>query len=594
VLSEHKTVVIDIEETEKTRLDEQSGLSEIDVSGVLSVNNVSEKSRIWNVRVFLGDTRESTNIGEETIPAGEVEAGGAWETTYDISAETPIMTLTEVFDTCEEVKTEEPHWAYAFGKDNPVKITITLKNETEWQIDNIVLNKTIPSELTDISIEAVKSGTAEFDEGTGIVAWKDFLVYPQEESTIVITATGRVSDVDQKGAGDLVVTYRGEDQIRSVLAPDMTALTEFLTGIETAENEPNSWECTLECSNESDLVVRLDKAEVYLEPESGGDKEKMIDEAPALELVPDQEWKSSFEVSSKSPPKCTQEVIYTPTNVVTMRVLGTIDKTPQPVPVYRIEYSKAFDPPEVASFDKSPVEVTIEVTNIGTAKLNEVLIEDNLPDDVMPPTTEYVEVFVKGEKYEGEVEISVDPDDQEPETPHKLTIKIADLKESVGELEPGESVKINYSIMTWKSRPEKEYPSPIRCSANTYPPGLEAEVASDDDGHKIGVVYKKRRISAKKGINKGSEAGEYIVQLVIENRGEVTVENVRVIDWIPTGFEFVSVEPAELEPSQAKADGGTNLNWTFERMNPDDKKKIRVTVRGEGEYERREPEVTSD
>jgi hypothetical protein len=28
-------------------------------------------------------------------------------------------------------------------------------------------------------------------------------------------------------------------------------------------------------------------------------------------------------------------------------------------------------------------------------------------------------------------------------------------------------------------------------------------------------------------------------------------------------------------------------------MNPGDQKKIRVTVQGEGEYERREPEVTS-
>ncbi|UCE10155.1 MAG: DUF11 domain-containing protein [Candidatus Thorarchaeota archaeon] len=593
-MSEHKTVVIDIEETEKAQLDEHSGLSEIEVSGVLSVKNVSEKSRIWNVRVLLGDTRDRTNIGEETIPAGEVDAGGRWDTTYDVSAKAPILTLTEVFDTCEEVKTEEPHWAYAFGKDNPVKMTITLKNETDGQIDNIVLNKTIPSELTEITIDEVTSGTAEFDEGTGVVVWKDFVIYPQEESTVVIKASGRVKDVDAKGAGEMVVTYRGEEQTRSVLAPDMTALTEFLAGIESAETEPNSWECTLECSNESDLVVRLDKAEVYLEPEDGGDKEKMIDEAPAVELAPNDEWRSSFEVTSKSPPKCTQEIIYTPTNVVTKRVLGTIDKTPQLVPVYRIEYSKTFDPPKVASFDKTPVEVTIEVTNAGSAKLNEVQVLDNLPDDIMPPTSEYVEVFVRGDKYDGEMEIAIDPDDQDPDSPHTLSVKLSNLKDSVGELEPDETMRINYSIMTWKSRPEKEYPSPIRCLANTYPPGLEAEIASDEDGHKIGVVYKKRRISAKKGINKGSETGEYIVQLVIENKGEVTVENVRVTDWIPEDFEFVSVEPEDLEPSQAAADGGTNLGWIFERMNPEDKKKIRVTVRGEGEYERREPEVISD
>jgi hypothetical protein len=40
-------------------------------------------------------------------------------------------------------------------------------------------------------------------------------------------------------------------------------------------------------------------------------------------------------------------------------------------------------------------------------------------------------------------------------------------------------------------------------------------------------------------------------------------------------------------------EGGSFMVWTWTRMNPGDKKKIKVTVQGEGEYERREPEVTS-
>ncbi|MBN2230423.1 MAG: DUF11 domain-containing protein [Candidatus Thorarchaeota archaeon] len=588
-----KKVIIDLEESEKTTLRGSSELESVDVSGVLSVINVSEKSRIWNVRVHLGDSRGTTDISEDTLSAGEIDVGGKWESGYKVTVDAPIVTLTEVFDTCGKIETDAPHWAYVIGKENPVKITLTIKNETDGEIDSIILNKTIPAELSNIEILSAKSGKAEYDEGTKQLVWKDFVVYPREESTLVIGATGQIDDTQPKSAGEIVLSYKGEGQQRSVLDPDLTALTEFLTGIETAETEPNQWDCTLECSNESDLIVRLDKAEVFLTPESGGEKKKMIDAAPSIELGPDQEWSASFSVSSKETPKCTQELLYTPVNAVIKRVLGTIEKTPQEVPCYSIDYVKTFDPPSVNSFDKTPVEVTIEVKNNGTARLNEIEIHDVIPDDVMPPTSEHISIWVRGEKYTGPYEFVIDPDDQNPEKKHNLTFKLESLKDSVGELEPGESVKINFAIMAWRNRPEKEYPAPIACYGNTYPAGLPVEVASPEDGHKLGVIYKKRAISTKKAINKGSGAGEYLIVLVVSNNGEVTAENIQMTDWIPAGFEYISTDPEDDQPEIKEFSGGTNMVWNWTRMNPGDSKKIRVTVQGEGEYERREPEVTS-
>ena len=595
--NEQRTVIIDLEETEKAFVGGLSKLERAKANGVLTVNNVSERSRIWNVRVLLPEGTEGTSIDEDSISAGEIDAGATWNTEYDIEIKKPIVTLTETYDTCWTVDSEEPHWAYVYGKENPVRIEITLKNETNGEIDNIVLNKTIPPELEMLNIERTSSGFAEVDEGTKTVIWKDFVIFPKEEASILISAIGTVKDAETKGGGEVVLTYRGEGQQRSSLNPDMTALSEFLTGIETAETEPNQWECTLECSNESDLTVRLDKAEVYLTPEDGSEKQKMIDETPGFEMAPGQDWSSTFEIESKSPPKCTQEVVYTPMRVVTKRVLGTVEKIPQDIPVVQIDYRKEFDPPDVNSFDKTPVEVTVEVKNNGTARFNSLTIEDRLPDDVMPPKPEHAKVWVRGKEYEGQLEIEVDPDDQNPEVPHKITFKMMNLKDSVGEVEPGETVSVNYAIMAWRSRPEKEYPCPIRCLAETHPAGLPSEVASAEDGHKIGIIYKKRSISAKKAINKGAEAGEYIVVLVIENKGEVTVENVKVTDWIPTGFEYVSADPEEESPTASPTEDGTNLVWNWTRMNPGDKRRISVTVQaGEdaGEYERREPETTSD
>ncbi len=593
-MSEHKSIIIDLEETEIANLSEFGDLSTIKTTGILSVNNVSERCRVWNVRVLVPDEREGTDIQEDTLIAGEIEAGGKWEHAYTVDVSAPIVTLTETYDTCSDFGGDLPNWAYVHGKETKVKVTLHLKNETDAQLENVILNKTIPPELTNVEISSVKSGNAEYDEGTRQVVWRDLVIYPNEESTLVLTGISRVDDVEIRNAGEIVVTYKAENLQRSSLKPDMTALTEFLTGIETAETEPNEWECTLECSNESDLMVRLDKAEVYLIPEDGGEKVKKIEEAPALEMIPGQEWSSTFEVSSKSPPKCTQEVIYTPMNRVTSRVIGTIEKAGQPIPVAHITYTKVFDPPEVNSFDKTPVEVDIEVKNAGTAKLNSIKIVDKLPDDVMPPKTEHVSIWVRGEEYTGEFKVTVDPDDQNPETPHTMTFEILNLKDTVGELEPGESVKVNYAIMAWRSRPEKEYPSPIEIYANTHPEGVTADAISEPDTHKIGILYKKRRISVKKAINKGANAGEYIILLVVENKGEVTVENVKVTDWIPSAFEYVSTDPMEEEPSVTEVEDCSAMTWIWTRMNPGDQKKLRVSVKGEGEYERREPEVVSD
>jgi len=593
-LSEHKSIVIDLEESEKTNLNEFGKFANITTTGTLSVNNVSERCRIWNVKVLVPLGREGTNINNDSLVAGEIDAGGKWEHPYTVDVEAPIVTLTETYDTCGDIDSDGPHWAYVHGKETQVRVTLVLKNETDGQLENVILNKTIPPDLSNVMVHSVKSGSAEYDEGTRQVVWKDLVIYPHEDSILVLTGTSSVDDVEIKNAGEIVVTYKAEKQQRSALKPDMNALTEFLTGIETAETEPNEWECTLECSNESDLMVKLDQAEVFLIPEDGGEKEKRIEERPALEMIPGQEWSSKFEVSSKSPPKCTQEVIYTPMNKVTSRVLGTIEKKGQPIPVAHITYTKEFDPPEVNSFDKTPVEVNIEVRNQGTAKLNEMKIVDNLPDDVMPPKTEHVSIWIRGAEYTGEYTVTVDPDNQNPETPHKMIFEIKNLKDTIGELEPGESLKINYAIMAWRNRPEKEYQSPIQIYANTYPDGVTVDAISAPDYHKIGILYKKRRISAKKAINKGAGAGDYVIMLVVENKGEVTVENVKVTDWIPAGFEYVSTDPPEEEPSVKAVADGSNMIWSWTRMNPGDQKKLRVSVRGEGDYERREPEVETD
>jgi hypothetical protein len=79
----------------------------------------------------------------------------------------------------------------------------------------------------------------------------------------------------------------------------------------------------------------------------------------------------------------------------------------------------------------------------------------------------------------------------------------------------------------------------------------------------------------------------------VSNNGEVTAENIQMTDWIPAAFEYVSTEPEDDKPIITKVSDGTNMVWNWARMNPGDQKRIKVSVQGDGDYERHEPEVTS-
>ncbi len=586
-----KKVIIDLEETEETEIGEHSEQLSIAVEGVLTVNNVSEQHRIWNTNVDVSEGRDSTDFDADILHVGEVNPQDKWSTNYGVKAEAPILTLSEVFDACRTVESEDPHYAYVYGFTNPVKFTITLKNEIDVQIDNIVLKKTIPPEITTLKIENASVGNAVFDEENRVVTWSDFILFPGESATLELVADAEMSDVSVKNAGEIVVTYKAENAQKSKLNPDLTALTEVLVGIDKEETEPNHWVCTLEFENTTDILVRLDKAEVFYTDESGN-TQKMIDEEPHLEIPPGEHWSKSFELDSKNPPECSHNVVHTPVRTITKRVIGTIKKVAQSVPVYRVELNKVFDPPEVNSFDKTPVDVTLEAINAGTAPLNQVIIIDTIPEDVMPPKKEHITIMINDKEYDGEFDFVLDPDDENPENAHIMTITLNLTDDWL--LQPDQKIVVSYAIMAWKPRPEKTYPAPLTVKGNVIPAGLHAEVSTPEEEPKLLIKYRRRRISAFKGINKGSQSGQFVIPLRIENRGEVTIENVVVKDWIPKGYKLVSVEPEDLQPETQDVEDGTLLIWKFVKMFPGDKKEIKYVVEGEGEYERRDPEVSGD
>jgi len=163
--------------------------------------------------------------------------------------------------------------------------------------------------------------------------------------------------------------------------------------------------------------------------------------------------------------------------------------------------------------------------------------------------------------------------------------------ESIGGLNLGESLNIEYPVISWNPRPTEEYLSPFVVKANAFP-HVEPTVY-EGDPVRIGVRYVRRKLAVFKTVQPGKSAGEYIIPLKFVNKGEVAVENVKITDFIPEGYTLTGWEPADIEPEVQETPEGTYISWRFSRIEKGNEISVKYRIEGKGPYIRKEPTVTT-
>jgi len=98
-------------------------------------------------------------------------------------------------------------------------------------------------------------------------------------------------------------------------------------------------------------------------------------------------------------------------------------------------------------------------------------------------------------------------------------------------------------------------------------------------------------IARYKTVLPSQNPGEFVIRLRFINRGEVAVENVTIIDYIPLGYNLVSWEPEELKPEVQEIPKGINVMWTFKRIEKGNEVSLKYVIQGKGTYVRREPMI---
>lgn len=582
---------VDVTENVNCVITGKHEVKSLNVNGVLSVNNDSSKNRIWNAELRLGGI-ETTSLKENTLIAGEVLAGNKWTKEYTVPVEETVLKLKEIVDTCYE--NDQVNWALVYQRPMPVSCSITVSNPTDAYIDNIKVRKVIPKGFGDPEIEPPNTGTAEFEPESREVIWTNFELSSGSEATLVIKLKITAESIEPIGAGKVIAEYHIKDRTRSLLNPDILSISDSRFAIEPAESvsQPSTWDCTIEYLNTSEFLQRLLKVDIF--EIKGEMKDQLLSLEPNKDVPSRQSWEYKFTIKSAQMPVFETNIDYKVVKEVTRHVYATITKEDTMLPIERILTEKIFTPAQVDAYDKTPMTVTVQVSNIGSAQLDQVIIYDAVPEDFKPPSQERVKVYVNERELSQGVEIIINPNDDNPVVRHGFTVFVKNIKSFVGGLNPGQTLKCVYPIMAWEPKPEKNYLTPLRATGNITPLGLDVEYLElETNPPKVGIKYTRRAVRIyKEAVSPGAKAGQHVVPLAIVNTGEVSMANVTVKDFVPLGFSIVEWKPEELQPKVTESVDGLLLTWNFMRIEPGQEITLSYTVEGEGKYTRKEPQLS--
>ena len=586
--NEQNAVIIDLTETEDCTLTPDNEVSEMKVTGVLSVINPSSKSKIWNAVLKL-DGVEGTNLSSQEINVGEVSVKGQWTLDYTYTAEQPLLKVQEIIDTAPQLRSQVPHDTLAYGIQTTVEFVIKITNVSDAHITSIQVLKSLPAAFGVPEIEKPTAGKVIFHPKNRELIWKDFELYPNGDVELRFKVNITPEQGEPYSAGGLSVSYVTEGKTRSSIQPYLDAETSAYVGGSEEEDpkQPNRWICYLDFLNDSDFALKVNKAVIY-QTLPDGKRNPIAEEEPGAVVAAGESWRKEVIVESPEPPILDKEVDYSVEYIVTRKVIGHIEKQPKILPVLKIEAEKAYKPPEVDAYTKTPMTVVIQATNTGSAVIDEVTFIDEIPVDFKPSAPSDIRVF-KGETPIKDVRVERIPDDDDSSKSHTLTIVATNLVASVGGINPGEQITCEFPIFSWSPRPTTEYVGPFSVKANSALPVIPT--VYEGIPVKIGIKYVPRKIARYKTVLPGQNPGEFVIPLRFINRGEVAVENVTIIDYIPPGYNLVSWEPEELKPEVQETPEGTNVMWTFKRIEKGNEISLKYVIQGKGTYVRREPMI---
>ncbi|MHA1734450.1 MAG: hypothetical protein ACTSU5_21135 [Promethearchaeota archaeon] len=614
---------------------------EMVVAGNLRIVNPSTSDRLWDIDLNLANT-ERTDIPEPEVYIREVETESEYVQEFKIEDDgTRHVLVDEFISTIGDP--EKPAFFLTVGQENPLFFRISLKNVSEQILTDIVLEKEIVPEFSNVEIPTPSVGEARQEEGK--VIWEIPELQPSGTGTIDldVKATVMIDSVESRvRTGAVKVTYNVDSNLSGIEVDKFEAFTNnrYYLDEQELEEKPDTFRCQFVFENTSGFILQLLSVEVY---DPSNPDEKFVDFQPGEGEVPElssgaewasEEWEITTETGELS---LAQKCRLTALADFSIASAGTLSVEDLELGVAQIEGVLTYDVDMLNSYTETEFGVTHEVSNTGGTPLNEVAVKDVIPEGFKPPAPDQIQIFINDEpvsvenltpspltdeeieeladneykeraaeagedpeaqealkqqilddvRQQAEEEanrpvISVDPEDQESSPAHTVLVDLPDLKRTDREaFKPGDTLKVTYPLVADKPEAGANYMSDVLYSANTDPAGTPIEVVPEAGQIEIPVEHIRKKLLKGKEIRGTASTGQYSITIFMKNLGEFPMEAIVVRDKVPDNFEYSDMS---IEPEITDLEGEDILEWKFENVEPGEEKEITYTITGSGEY----------
>ena len=137
----------------------------------------------------------------------------------------------------------------------------------------------------------------------------------------------------------------------------------------------------------------------------------------------------------------------------------------------------------------------------------------------------------------------------------------------------------------------QRYNTPVQIKANTLRKGALL-IISPPEEPVVQIKYIQRKLKTLKSIKPGMNEGEFNINVRIQNKGDVELENLIIKEKIPSGFSLSEYKPPEnVTYETIQEEGESVLQIKMDELKANDTLIINYICTGTGDYPRSEPQV---
>jgi len=581
--SDDSKAIIDMREREKATLSLEGDLVEHNAVGTISVHNLSDKDRIWDIDVGLRNEDPEVEMDFDRLTLKELDPGERGSKEYRMRRLEPSIAV-------EEVVTAHPDLpqSYILPKDQSSRVFLQLglKNLETIGYSEVIVSKRIPKDLKNIIFPGDIPEDVSIEEGKLI--WRIARLEPAEVRVLRYEGEVRPAEAMPIPIGDVEVKGHTTEITSKIVVTSFEAMCRNMYFIEADETEePGEWACRFVCENTSQFEVEVLRVEVQ-DPVT---KEVYLNlDGPGIFISPEERWESeTWLVSQKDRPTFVKNLVL---NVIPgIRKRADFDLLRRGGDFFpaSLAFEKNFDRRRVEAKRETDITATLFIENTGAAELEQVIIRDKVPRYMMPPAPSSIMVERDGMRLTDNIGTYIEPDGGGPLDDKVLYIRIDDLSQFGGPLNKGDRITITYRAKTYRPEPNTKITAPAEVDARPYLPGPVITGQDMAGAPIIDVQQVLRKFSIGKSIEQGSGPGIYNIELLYRNRGNQPVSELVLKDLIPENFEGkdFSREP-EMEVTP---EGITILRWSIPSVDAGETMVISYSIKGEGEYHPRDAQI---